>query len=65
MNVMVNPFGNPGDRSWHDMTLDLSEYSGEKVSLFFNTNSSAPARPPRDDRNGDFALWGEPRLVSQ
>lgn len=65
MNVVVNPFGNPADRSWHDMTLDLSEYSGEKVDLLFNTNASGPSRPPRDDRNGDFALWGEPRLVSQ
>jgi hypothetical protein len=65
MNVTLNPFANPGDRGWRDMTLDLSEYSGEKVDLFFNTNSSAPSRPPRDDRNGDFALWGAPRLVSQ
>lgn len=65
MNVTLNPFGNPNDRGWHDMSLDLSEYSGEKVDLFFNTNSSGPSRPPRDDRNGDFALWGEPRLVSQ
>ena len=65
MNVVVNPFGNPGDRSWHDMSLDLSEYAGEKVSLFFNTNSSPPGRPPKDDRNGDFALWGAPRVVTQ
>jgi hypothetical protein len=65
MNVTLNPFGNPSDRGWRDMTLDLSEYSGEKVDLFFNTNSSGPSRPPRDDRNGDFALWGQPRLVSQ
>jgi len=65
MNVIVNPFGNPGDRGWHEMTLDLSEYAGEKVELFFNTNSSGPTRPPKDDRNGDFALWGAPRIVSE
>src|SRR5207253_3768592 len=49
MNVTLNPYGNSDDRKWRDMTLDLSEYSGEKVSLFFNTNSSGPGRPPRDD----------------
>jgi hypothetical protein len=65
MNVVVNPYGNPSDRQWRDMTLDLSEYSGETVELFFNTNSSPPARPPVDDRNGDFALWGAPRIVSR
>jgi hypothetical protein len=65
LNVVINPFGNPSDRGWRDMTLDLSEYAGETVELFFNTNSSPPVRPPRDDRNGDFALWGAPRIVSR
>lgn len=65
MNVMLNPYGNSSDRGWRDMSLDLSEFAGETVELFFNTNSSAPARPPRDDRNGDLALWGAPRVVSR
>ena len=65
MNVVVNPFGNSGDRRWIDQTIDLSGYAGEKVSLFFNTNASPPVRPPVDDRNGDFALWGAPRVVTQ
>lgn len=65
MNVTLNPFANAADRGWRPMTLDLSDYAGEKVNLFFNTNSSGPSRPPRDDRNGDFALWGDPRLVAQ
>jgi hypothetical protein len=65
MNITLNPYGNPGDRGWRDMTLDLSEYAGETVDLFFNTNSSGPSRPPRDDRGGDFPLWGDPRLVTK
>ena len=64
LNLHLNPSGNPADRTWHDLTLDLYEYSGETIDLFFNTNSSLPARPPQDDRNGDLALWGEPRIVA-
>jgi hypothetical protein len=65
LNVTVDPYGTPADRAWRDMSLDLSEYAGETVELFFNTNSSGPSRPPKDDRNGDFALWGAPRIVSR
>jgi hypothetical protein len=65
LNLVVNPFGNPSDRAWHDLSLDLSEYAGESVDLFFNTNSSPPMRPPVDNRNGDAAVWGAPRLVSR
>ncbi len=65
LSLQVNPYENPGDRRWSDITLDLSEYAGETVDLFFNTNSSPPARPPRDDRNGDLAVWGAPRIVSR
>lgn len=64
-NLIYDPYGNPGDRGWHDVALDLSEYAGETVDLFFNTNSSGPTRPPSDDRNGDLPVWGEPRLVAR
>lgn len=64
MNVQLNPFGNPADRGWHDLTVDLAEYSGETVELFFNTNASPPSRPQKDDFNGDIALWGDPRVVT-
>ena len=60
LNIMRNPFANPNDRNWHDVTVDLSEYAGEKVDLVFNTNSSAPGG---DNRNGDFPVWGAPRIV--
>lgn len=62
-NLTLNPYGNPNDRRWYDVNLDLSEYVGETIDLYFNTNSSGPARPPVDDRNGDMAVWGEPRIV--
>lgn len=65
LNLVINPYGNPADRRWHDITLDLSEYAGEQVNLFFNTNSSPPMRPPIDNRAGDLAVWGEPRIVAR
>lgn len=65
LNLVVNPFGNPADRRWHDLELDLSEYAGETVTLFFNTNSSAPQRPPVDNQAGDLAVWGEPRVIAR
>jgi hypothetical protein len=65
LNIVINPFGNPGDRQWHDVTLDLSEYAGETVDLFLNTNNSPPSHPQRDDPSGDLAVWGDPRLVTK
>ena len=64
LNLDINPYGNPSDRSWHDLSIDLSEYAGETIQLFLNTNSSPPSRPPRDDRAGDLAVWGAPRIVT-
>lgn len=63
LNMHLDPFKNAGDRGWHDVTLDLSEYGGETIDVFYNTNSSLPARPPVSDTNGDFAVWGAPRIV--
>ena len=68
LNHPINPNGNPGDRRWHEVDLDLSEYAGETVELFFNTNSTLPVargQAPRDDRNGDLAVWGTPRIVTE
>ena len=64
----MNPFGNASDKGWKEVVLDLSTYAGETVDLIFNTHSSAPpapGTPPTDDRNGDLALWGAPRIVVQ
>ena len=57
----VNPFGNPADRRWIPVMVDLSAYGGEEVDLIFNTFASQPGKPP-DDRN-DLALWGTPEIV--
>ncbi|MFO7302373.1 MAG: hypothetical protein DIU54_008175 [Acidobacteriota bacterium] len=64
-NLVYSPYENPGDRGWHEVALDLSEYEGETVELFFNTNSSGPSTPPVDHRDGDMPVWGEPRLVTR
>lgn len=58
----VDPYRNPGDRGWIPVSLDLSQYAGEKVNVVFNTHPSAPGGP----NNGmyDFAVFGAPRIVS-
>ncbi|MFI5178002.1 MAG: hypothetical protein ACHQO8_05550 [Vicinamibacterales bacterium] len=66
LRLRVNPYQEPSDREWKDLTLDLSPHAGESVDLIFNTLASAdpaPGQPFKDDRNGDFALWGAPRVV--
>jgi len=66
LRLRVNPYSEASDRQWKDLTLDLSPHSGEDIDLVFNTLSSpdpAPGQPPKDDRNGDLALWGAPRVV--
>lgn len=65
LNLLVNPYSNPNDRVWHDVSIDLSEYAGETIDIFFNTNSSPPSRPPVDDRNGDLAVWGAPAIYAR
>lgn len=66
LRLHVNPFTEPGDRQWKDLTLDLSPYSGQAVDLIFNNLSGpdpTPGHPFLDDRNGDLPLWGAPRVV--
>jgi hypothetical protein len=58
--LTIDPFNNASDRRWNDVSLDLSPYAGETVDIIFNTRSG-----PKDDRNGDFAVWGAPRVVVQ
>ena len=60
LSVVINPFANASDRQWDDVSFDLSPYAGRLVHLIFDTNSSIDGH---DDRNGDLALWGEPRIV--
>lgn len=62
LSLVVNPYGNPSDRGWQPLVLDLSQFAGENVDLVFNTYASPPPNTERD-RNGDAALWGAPRIV--
>jgi hypothetical protein len=59
-NLVINPYGNPADRHWYPVSLDLSQYAGQTVDLICNTYSGPPGH---DDRRGDFALWAAPRIV--
>jgi len=58
---LVAPFTTPADRGWQDIELDLAAYGDRTVDLTFNTNASLPGQ---DDRRGDLALWGAPRIVA-
>lgn len=57
----VDPYGNPSDRRWIPVKIDLSAYAGEQVALIFNTNSSEPGKG--DNQDNDLAVWGEPEIV--
>ena len=63
LSLVVNPSGNPSDKAWRDMSLDLSEYAGQQVTIYFATNSSTEQTPRVDNRDGDFPAWGAPRIV--
>jgi hypothetical protein len=57
----MNPFGNPTDRKWIPVLVDLSAYAGEQVELMFNTNASQPNK--HGDLRNDLAVWGAPAIV--
>jgi hypothetical protein len=60
VSVQLNPYSNPSDRQWNEVSLDLSQYAGQTVNIILLTNSSSPGA---DNRNGDWAVWGAPRIV--
>jgi hypothetical protein len=59
----VSRYLNPGyrlnDRAWVEMAVDLSEYAGRTVEVSLATSAG-----PRGDVGWDWALWGDPRIVS-
>jgi hypothetical protein len=57
----VNPFGDPTNRRWIPVWVDISAYGGEEVDLILNTRSGPP-RQEGDLRN-DLAVWGDPQIV--
>ena len=58
---VVAPFTTPADRGWQDVEVDLAQYGDRTIEVTLNTNASLP---PQDDRRGDLALWGAPRIVA-
>ena len=60
-SVVINPYAEPTDRRWHDVSVNLDEYAGLTIDLILNTRATvAPADLP-----GLLAVWGDPTLVSR
>jgi hypothetical protein len=59
----VDPYGNPADRRWIPVKVDVSAYGGEEVDVILNTVASPPKR--EGDLRNDLAVWGAPQLVVQ
>jgi hypothetical protein len=55
----LNPGSRLSDRAWIEMDLDLSEYAGRSVQLTLATSAG-----PQGNSAWDWALWGNPRIVS-
>jgi len=53
-----DPVNNPGDRIWHQHSIDLEKFGGRDVNVRFVTLSG---------NNGiyDWAWWGNPRIVTK
>ena len=62
LNQLVDPRHNANDRGWLPVDIDLTAYAGQKVKLIFNTNTSLPGK---DNGAYDFAVWGEPSIVTR
>jgi hypothetical protein len=62
LNQLVDPRHNANDRGWLPVDIDLGAFAGQKVKLIFNTNTSLPGR---DNPAFDFAVWGEPSIVTR
>lgn len=62
LNVVINPYRDASMRKWQDFQIDLSEFAGQNVNVFLKTNASPPGPT---NTNGDFAVWGAPRIVTR
>mgnify|MGYP003383463298 CR=1 FL=1 len=62
LNLVLNPFRDASVRKWQDFQIDLSEFAGQNLNLFLKTNASVSGAP---NTNGDFAVWGNPRIVTR
>jgi tetratricopeptide (TPR) repeat protein len=57
-STYIDPKQNEADRRWHPLSVDLSAYAGQTVTLTLETTSG----PSGDDRF-DWAGWAWPRLL--
>lgn len=55
----LNPGSLMNDRAWVEMDVDLSAYAGRTAEIALVTSPG-----PRDDVGWDWAMWGNPRIVS-
>lgn len=62
VSLVVNPFGNPADRQWYPLMLDLSPYAGQEVEVIFNTR---PGPGDKGNADNDLAVWGAPTIVTR
>lgn len=63
----IDPKHQKGDRKWFDVSVDLSPYSGQNVTLIFETKGSYPIEPPfkrKPDTENDFSIISNPRITS-
>lgn len=54
----IDPKNNPGDRKWQDLSIDLSAYGGQEITL---TLTTLPG--PRGDTTYDWSGWANPKIV--
>jgi hypothetical protein len=54
----ISPHENIEDRRWQDFLLDLSEFNGKDVSIYFVTNPG-----PNRKNAYDWAYWSKPLLL--
>jgi hypothetical protein len=58
LHTVIDPYGDPSDRQWNDLEIDLSEFAGETMNVFLKTF-------PGKNADGDLPAWGEPRIITR
>jgi hypothetical protein len=61
VSLVVNPMGNPADRQWYPLMLDLSPYAGLEVEVILNTRAGVGDATA----DNDLAVWGAPAIVTR
>jgi hypothetical protein len=54
----IDPKNIPDDRKWHDLSIDLSAYGGQEITL---TLTTLPG--PKGDATYDWSGWANPQIV--